>query len=1213
MVLSSPATDYVLPPGRDHAGDIRCRSPTASSDQGTIDNTATVSASGAFPATDSASDPVATADVAVDKTVDNAAPNPGETINYTITVTNNGPSAARLIEITDLLPAGVTYLSDNSGGDYDDTTGVWSAGTLPSSGSTSIVITATVDAGTEGTSITNTATITQTDRPDPDPTNDTDSADIDVPVVDLEVIKTVDDSIPVVGDTVVFTITIANNGPDTATGVSLDDTLPSGITYVSDTTSTGSYSGGVWAIGTMAAGATETLTLTGTVDAGTYGTTITNTASVASVIETDSDPSNDDDTASVDVQHNPAIQVVKDGSATAEIGDTVTYTFTVTHIPASDGSPVTIGTVTDDVAGAASFVSGDTNGNALLDGGESWVYEATHVVTATDPDPILNTVTVTASDEDGDDLPDSTDDHSTDIDHLPVIVVVKTGPAVAVAGDTVTYTFTVSHDPTSDGTPVSNLTVSDDVAGAAAYVSGDDGDGLLEAGETWTFEATYTIQATDPDPLVNTGTATGDDEDGDPVTDDDTHTTDVIDPAIQIEKTPDAQTILTGSAANFTIVVTNTGDADLTDVEVTDALASDCDNVIGDLAASASTSYTCSLSNVTADFTNVASVEGAHAAGGTVTDSDDADVTVIDPAIQIEKTPDSQTIVTGSAANFTIVVTNTGDADLTDVEVTDALASDCDNVIGDLAASASTSYTCSLSNVTADFTNVASVEGAHAAGGTVTDSDDADVFVIDPAISITKSPDEQTILTGTAANFTITVVNTGDSLLTNVLVTDALAPACGGPVVDLAPGDSASYTCSLANVTADFTNAASVVGSDAAGGTVNDQDTADVYVIDPDIAITKSPDNQQILSGDSATFTIVVTNTGDADLTDVEVTDALASDCDNVIGDLAASASTSYTCSLSNVTADFTNTASVVGSHAANGTVFDEDSANVDVIGPAISIDKTPDSQQVRPGDTATFDIRVENTGDVTLTDVEVTDVVAPNCNATFASLAPDAVETYSCSMVVGATDFTNTVDVTGDDPLGTSVTDTDDADVDVINPAVQVTKDPATQQARSGDTVTFTITVENTGDVDLTDVEVTDAMAPACDSTIGNLAVGASSSYDCSMIAGASDFTNVADVTGDDPNGDPVADSDDAAVDVINPAITIEKTPDSQQARSGDSVTFTITVENTGDVTLADVTVSDVVAPNCAATFASLAPDAVETYSCTMTAGATDFTNTAR
>ena len=95
-------------------------------------------------------------------------------------------------------------------------------------------------------------------------------------------------------------------------------------------------------------------------------------------------------------------------------------------------------------------------------------------------------------------------------------------------GTTVTYAFTVSHDSTSDGAPVANVTVTDDVAGAATYVSGDDGDGLLETGETWVFTADYTIQATDPDPLVNTATVTGDDDDGDPTSDTDTHSTEVI-------------------------------------------------------------------------------------------------------------------------------------------------------------------------------------------------------------------------------------------------------------------------------------------------------------------------------------------------------------------------------------------------------------------------------------------------------------------------------------------------------------------------------------------------------------------------------------------------------------------------------------------------------------------------------------------------------------
>ena len=88
-----------------------------------------------------------------------------------------------------------------------------------------------------------------------------------------------------------------------------------------------------------------------------------------------------------------------------------------------------------------------------------------------------------------------------------------------------------------DGSAIANVTVADSLAGAAVYDSGDDGDTLLEVGETWVFTASYTILGTDPDPLVNTGTVTGEDPDGDPVSDTDSHSADLIyDPAIRIVK-----------------------------------------------------------------------------------------------------------------------------------------------------------------------------------------------------------------------------------------------------------------------------------------------------------------------------------------------------------------------------------------------------------------------------------------------------------------------------------------------------------------------------------------------------------------------------------------------------------------------------------------------------------------------------------------------------
>jgi uncharacterized repeat protein (TIGR01451 family) len=91
--------------------------------------------------------------------------------------------------------------------------------------------------------------------------------------------------------------------------------------------------------------------------------------------------------------------------------------------------------------------------------------------------------------------------------------IVKSGPDYAHAGDTITYTYTVTN---AGPDAACNVVVDDDVAGTPTYVSGDtDNDGCIDPGETWTFEATYTVQAGDPDPLVNTATVSSDADDPD--------------------------------------------------------------------------------------------------------------------------------------------------------------------------------------------------------------------------------------------------------------------------------------------------------------------------------------------------------------------------------------------------------------------------------------------------------------------------------------------------------------------------------------------------------------------------------------------------------------------------------------------------------------------------------------------------------------------------
>jgi uncharacterized repeat protein (TIGR01451 family) len=211
-------------------------------------------------------------------------------------------------------------------------------------------------------------------------------------------------------------------------------------------------------------------------------------------------------------------------------------------------------------------------------------------------------------------------------------------------------------------------------------------------------------------------------------------------------------------------------------------------------------------------------------------------------------------------------------------------------------------------------------------------------LVIKPHISISKSPDAQTILIGQTANFTITVTNDGDSTLTNVVVTDALAPGCARTSADIpglasmAPGATITYTCTLANVTASFTNIAIATGTPPVGPPVSAQDTAAVTAVapatHPAITIVKNPKSQSVTRGGAATFTITVTNTGDVALTNVTVSDPLSPNCNRTIGTLAPGASTSYTCTRANVTANFTNVAVASGT-AGGTTVTAQDTAPV--------------------------------------------------------------------------------------------------------------------------------------------------------------------------------------------------------------------------------------------------------------------------------------------
>lgn len=126
-----------------------------------------------------------------------------------------------------------------------------------------------------------------------------------VPSSNLSVTKTADKAASFASDTIIYTVTVTNSGPDTASSVLVTDLLPSDLTYVTSVASTGSYDSitGEWAVGDLVNAQSETLTLTATVNLNVQNTNIVNSVSVSSAV-TDPDSSNNTASASVSITPN---------------------------------------------------------------------------------------------------------------------------------------------------------------------------------------------------------------------------------------------------------------------------------------------------------------------------------------------------------------------------------------------------------------------------------------------------------------------------------------------------------------------------------------------------------------------------------------------------------------------------------------------------------------------------------------------------------------------------------------------------------------------------------------------------------------------------------------------------------------------------------------------------------------------------------------------
>jgi uncharacterized repeat protein (TIGR01451 family) len=597
-------------------------------------------------------------DISVTKVADDTTISAGDEAGFTITVTNNGPGVAHDVSLTDTLPSGVAWLEDPDVAACSIVAGVLSCdfGDLAEGTSVSVHISGTTDPADCGT-LTNTATVSASNEAADGPDNNSATATVTVDCPDIEVVKTADEGTIDAGDTAAFTIVVTNNGPGTATDVTLSDPLPAGIAWTEDSDFCEITAGVLTCdFGDMASGASYTVHVTGETDAEDCGDLV-NTATVAASNEPAANEGNNSSEATITV-NCAAIDVDKVADAEqVDAADPIGFTITVTNngagtatdvmltdtLPTNDGLDWSIDGGTgaqfcDIDAGVLTCDFGD------MGPGASYTVHITSDTDNTTCGTVTNTASVTTgndgSDEDSASVTVNCPDLGIDIE--------KNGPALAHVGDTVTYNFAVQLT-----TPETlfDVVVSDPNCneGAPVYVSGDDGDNALETGEVWNYTCTHVVTADDPDPLPNTATVEGTADDGRSASDEDSHSVDLIHPDIRIVKTVNPQSGVPGDTVTYTYVVTNTGDTTLFDISVDD----DVMGHIGDIdqlepGESATLTADFVLPDQDAPLVNIGTATGTDVLGGSVSDDDDAGVTIL--RAENPPTPPPPTAFTGSDA-----------------------------------------------------------------------------------------------------------------------------------------------------------------------------------------------------------------------------------------------------------------------------------------------------------------------------------------------------------------------------------------------------------------------------------------------------------------------------------------------------------------------------------------------------------------------------------
>jgi uncharacterized repeat protein (TIGR01451 family) len=288
-------------------------------------------------------------DISIAKSTTGANPvRAGSRTEFSIVVTNHGPSTADDVIVTDTLPLGFSDISlTENGWTCEPIVGnkvVCRLAELVPGTSPTLKVSAQVTADVNGGStLTNSASVT-TDTPDDDPSNNADDSTVDVSAAaDLVLTKTAPTGRIEAGESGVYTIAVSNNGPSNASAdIVVVDTLPVNLTYASNNGPWDCVPGAVTGTGQLvtctlqdaqgvpAGGDAPNLEMlvdfNADADAGDY----TNTASVSSPTD-DPDNSNNDDAARITIGRKVDLVTTKLHTGDVKVGENLTFTIRVTY------------------------------------------------------------------------------------------------------------------------------------------------------------------------------------------------------------------------------------------------------------------------------------------------------------------------------------------------------------------------------------------------------------------------------------------------------------------------------------------------------------------------------------------------------------------------------------------------------------------------------------------------------------------------------------------------------------------------------------------------------------------------------------------------------------------------------------------------------------------------------------------------------------------